>query len=188
MFKYLLKLCIFFVMTLLLYNIVIGEEKTTEKYIEFKTENYRNNSSSEEFFKSSNSFVNFNHNKSLENSNASDDYDYNEVFIEQEGNYCQKQSLVSKLIQLHEEGKNVTIIKNFKHLNETFKLFKYLRKVSKFLFSFDEREKLKVIEFLSEIDIGLSNECSVAFNKIFSAFNREEFWALKCKSRIFYSY
>jgi hypothetical protein len=177
-------------MTLLLHNIVIGEEKTTEKYIKFETENYSNNSLSEEFLKSSDSFVNFNHNKSAENINASDDYDYDysEVFNEQEGNSCHKQSLVSKLIQLHEEGKNVTIIKNFKHLNETFKLFKYLRKVSKFLFSFDEREKLKVIEFLSEIDIGLSNECLVAIYKIFSAFDREEFWALKCKSRIFHTY
>jgi hypothetical protein len=173
---------------LLLHNIVIGEEKTTEKYIEFETENYSNNSLNKEFFKLIDSFVNFNHNKSVENFNSSDDYDYNEVFNEKEGKGCRKQSLISKLIQLHEEGKNVPIIKNFKHINETFKLFKYLRKVSKFLFSFDKREKLKVIEFLSEIDIGLSNECSVAFNKIFSAFSREEFWALKCKSSIFNTY
>jgi len=115
-------------------------------------------------------------------SNSSDDYDYNELI---EDNDCEeKSSFLEKLKLIHSEGKSFTLRKHVKHINESFELIKNVQTVFNSLFSTDGRTELQLMEFLSEIDLQLSSECSSALFRILSAIRKFDLWAFKCKSKV----
>jgi len=126
-----------------------------------------------------NESFNTNSNESSVNSNSSDDYDYNEVIEDNDSE--EKPSLLQKLRLIHSEGKNLTLRKHVKHINESFELIKNAKTVFKSLFSTDGRTELEFMEFLSEIDLQLSSQCSSALLRTFSAIRKSDLWALKCK-------
>lgn len=92
-------------------------------------------------------------------------------------------SFLDKWQKLYNEGKNMPIIKKVKHLNDTSDVLKVLKKNIEFLVkpSDNSQEKYKALEFFTEIDLGLSNECLTAFTKVLVAISNGEIWALKCK-------
>jgi hypothetical protein len=109
------------------------------------------------------------------------DYDSDDTEEEQNDSEVNKLSFIDKVRLLHEEGKNVTFSKYVKHINDTFERLKTTRKNFEYLFETDKIENLKILEFLSEIDTGLSPQCSAAFTRIFSAVGNGDLWSLKCK-------
>lgn len=111
--------------------------------------------------------------------NSTEDYEYdnNEVVNESD----RELSLIEKVKQLHDEGKNLTISKHVKHINDTFNVLNNLQKVRKFLFPINDRTRLELVEFLSEIDVGLSPECLSATYRILTSSTNGDLWALKCK-------
>jgi hypothetical protein len=111
--------------------------------------------------------------------NSTEDYEYdnNEVVNESD----RELSFIDKVKQLHDEGKNLTISKHVKHINDTFNVLNNLQKVRKFLFPINDRTRLELVEFLSEIDVGLSPECLSATYRILTSSTNGDLWALKCK-------
>ena len=62
-----------------------------------------------------------------------------------------------------------------------------LKKVFSKLFPTDASTGLEIIEFLTDIDLGLSHECSVALFTIITEIRKYELWAIKCEiNNIFY--
>jgi len=140
---------------------VKSSESNTESHYDY--ENQTNNNKSQYSFKS----------------NSSDDYDYNELI---EDNNCEeKPSILQKLRVIHNEGKDSVISKHVKHINQTIGLIKNATNTLKSLFPNDGRTGLEFVEFLSEIDLQLSSQCSKALYRIFSSVNNLDYWALKCK-------
>jgi hypothetical protein len=56
-----------------------------------------------------------------------------------------------------------------------------LRKVINFLFPTNERTGIEALEFISGIDIGLSDECLRGVLNVLSSIRNGDLWALKCK-------
>ena len=92
-------------------------------------------------------------------------------------------SIVDRWRHLYEQGKNITIRKNVEHINQTFETLKTFGENIKYLFNEpnDNREKQKAMEFLMEIDLGVTNDCYSAIIQLFKAINENKIWALKCK-------
>jgi hypothetical protein len=111
--------------------------------------------------------------------NLTDDNEYDNNEDENESDH--ELSFIEKIKQLHDEGKNLTISKQVKHINDTFNILSNLHKVRKFLFPTNERTSLELVEFLSEIDVGLSSECLSATFKVLTSSRNGDLWALKCK-------
>jgi hypothetical protein len=116
--------------------------------------------------------------KKVQSFNASDDYSYDDIKEEEDNS---EKSFIDRFKLLHEEGKNVTFSKNVNHINDTIKIVKNVQKVFKTLFPSNERTKLEIMEFLTEVDINLSPDCFNAILRIYSAFQKYELWAIKCK-------
>lgn len=149
---------------LLLFSIVGCLENNNEVKSEHKLENYNNESKS---------------NSSL---NKSVDYDYSE-FNEEEGSYdCIERSFTHKLIAIHEEHRNSTLSRNVKHINETIHIIKNVQKLFGSLFEIENRDKLQLLEYWSEVDLGLSQQCLASFLRIVNGVRAADLWALKCKS------
>ena len=113
--------------------------------------------------------------------NTTDDYDYEETDGECEDN---KSTFLDKWKEIYEQGKNVSVNKHVKHINETADIWKKFKHNILLLFmptSNNNQEKYKALEFLSEIDLGLSSECLTAFTRMLLAVNEGEIWAFKCK-------
>jgi len=114
--------------------------------------------------------------------NSSDDSDYDELI---EDNDCkEKSNFFERLKLIHNEGKNITISKHVKHINQTFDLIKNATNTLKSLFPTDGRAELELLEFLSEIDLQLSSQCSKALFTIRSSVKNLDLWALKCKFKV----
>jgi hypothetical protein len=114
--------------------------------------------------------------KKVQSFNASDDYSHDD--IEEDNN---EKSFMDRFKLLHEEGKNVTFSKNVNHINDTIKIVKNVQKAFGTLFPTDERTKLEIMEFLTEVDINLTPDCFKAILRIYSAFQKYDLWAIKCK-------
>jgi hypothetical protein len=162
--KILIKLSLFIVLTLIIFNNVVISNKNNENSEEF--DEYEDES-------------NGNLTESDSNLNSTDVYE--ELNDENEEKESQ-QTFIQKLQQLHDEGKNLTISKNVNHINDTFNILTNLRKVINFLFPTNERTGIEALEFISGIDIGLSHECLRAVLKVLSSIQNGDLWALKCKS------
>lgn len=117
--------------------------------------------------------------RSYNASDADNDLDMND----EEGTDSEPENLtfIDRLRLIHSEGKNKTVSKHVKHINETFALLKNMPKIFEPLIGIDSREKSKLIEFLTEIDTGLSPECFSAFLRINQAISNSDLWAIKCK-------
>jgi len=114
--------------------------------------------------------------------NSSDDYDYNELI---EDTDCEeKPGFFEKMKLIHRDGTNATINKHVKHINQTFDLIKNALDGLKPLFPTDRMAGLEFLEFLTEIDLRLSSECSSALIRILSSLRKFDFWALKCKFKV----
>jgi hypothetical protein len=168
----LIKLSLFFVLTLIIFNnVVISNEndENSEEFDEYEGESNGNLTESD---------------SSL---NSTDDYEgpkgeeVEEVEEEEEEEKESKQSFIEKLQQLHDEAKNLNISKNVNHINDTFNTLTNLRKVINFLFPTNERTGIEALEFISGIDIGLSHECFRSVLKVLSSARKGDLWALKCK-------
>jgi len=164
MFKVLVKLLILCLFTLFICNVAKSEQNKTD-YSDYGNE-------SSDYSGTENSIK----------SNSTEDYDYNQLI---EDNQCEeKPSFLQKLKLLHNEGKNLTLRKHVKHINQTFELIRNVQTVFKSLFSTDGRAGLELLEFLSEIDLQISSECSSALYRIMTAMRNFDLWALKCKSKV----
>lgn len=124
-------------------------------------------------------------NKTLKSSNSSDyesSDDYESGDEEVANDDCPTENFIDKVKRIHEEGRKAPITKNVKHINETFQLLKNVRNVFANLFGITEREKHKVLEFLSEIDFKISGPCMTSLVRVFQAISNSELWAIKCES------
>jgi hypothetical protein len=142
-------------LTLIIFNNVICSRDNKKDYIDYEVKN---------------------NTKKVQSFNASDDYSYDDI---EEDN--SEKSFMDRLRLLHEEGKNVTLSKHVNHINDTIKIMK---NVFKALFPSNKRTNLEIIEFLTEVDVDLSSECFNAILRIYSALQKYEFWAVKCKFEI----
>ncbi|XP_054166038.1 nose resistant to fluoxetine protein 6-like [Oppia nitens] len=118
------------------------------------------------------------------NLNTTSDYDYDssgdtDGDEDEEDNGCESQSFIDKISKLHSEGRDVNLTKNVKHINETFAVLNNVKTLLSNLFVFNEREKYKAIEFLSEIDFKISSQCMTSLVKVFKSIRNTEFWAIK---------
>jgi hypothetical protein len=169
--KVLIKLSLFFILTLIIFNnVVISNEnnENSEEFDEYEGESNGNLTESESSFNSTDDYEGLN------------DEEVKEEVEEEEEEESQK-TFIQKLQQLHDEGKNLTISKNVNHINDTFNTLTNLRKVINFLFPTNERTGIEALEFISGIDIGLSHECLKSVLKVFSSARKGDLWALKCK-------
>jgi len=148
------------------------------------TESYPN--PTESYSNSTESYSNVT--ESIKNHNTTDEYDYetSDEDEEEDNDSCNKKSFIDKVKELHEEGRNSTVSKNVKHINETFDLLRSAQNTFGSLFGTDEKEKLKFFEFISEIDLGLSPPCMASFLRIISAVGDREIWGIKCKLTKFF--
>jgi hypothetical protein len=117
--------------------------------------------------------------ESFNNYNTTDGEDNHEIDYEEEEE--DNQSFIDKIKRIHQNGKNVTLSKNVKNIDSTFEILKNIQKVFGSLFKFDQRERLKLIEFLSEIDLNLSPKCMSDIVRITSGITETDLWAIKCK-------
>jgi hypothetical protein len=160
--KILIKLSLFLVLILIIFNnVVITDEnhENSEEFDEYEGESNGNLTESDGRLNST--------------------HDYEGLTDEEEEE--SEQTFIQKLQKLHDEGKNLTISKNVNHINDTFNTLTNLRKVINFLFSTNERTGIEALEFISGIDIGLSHECLRAVVKVLSSIRNGDLWALKCK-------
>ena len=118
----------------------------------------------------------------VQTNNAQNDYEYenSEEYVQEYGN---RPSFIDKWRELYEQGKNVSSVKNVENINQTFDILNTFGKNMKYLFigPNDSQEKQKAIEFLMEIDLGITNQCYSALIKLIKAMGDRQMWALKCK-------
>jgi len=127
--------------------------------------------------------------ESYNNYNTTDGEDNHEIdYEEEEEEEEDNQSFIDKIKRIHQNGKNMTLSKNVKNIDSTLEILKNIQKVFGSLFKFDQRERLKLIEFLSEIDLNLSPKCMSDIVRITSGITETDLWAIKCKfnSNIFF--
>lgn len=105
------------------------------------------------------------------NANDTDIDDYEE-------SQCSADTFVDRLRGQHEFGRAVIAVKN----DSIDEIIENLKNVTDVLLGVSANEKYKLVEFISETDLGLSHECSAAYYKLYNAINNREIWALKCKS------
>ena len=110
---------------------------------------------------------------------AEEGEDYEEYDEDQEP--TSDPSFFEKFKQIHSENQNVSISLNVKHINQTFEVINNIQQKFGQFFKTDGKTGAEVLEFLSEIDVQLSAQCSASLFKIFTAVKNSEFWALKCK-------
>ena len=121
-------------------------------------------------------------NGTAQTNDAQKDYEYensDENLEEDES----KPSFIERWRELYEQGKNVSMIKNVENINQTFEVLNKFGQNMKYLFigPNDSQEKHKAIEFLLEIDLGITNQCYSALIQLFKAMGDGEMWALKCE-------
>jgi hypothetical protein len=170
----LIKLSLFFVLTFIIFNnVVISNEndENSEEFDEYEDESNGNFTESNGNFTESDSSLN----------STDDGEGLTDEEAEEEEETDSQQTFIQKLQQLHDEGKDLTISKNVKHINDTFNTLTNLRKVINFLFPTNERTGIEALEFISGIDIGLSHECLRNVIKVLSSIRKGDLWALKCK-------
>jgi hypothetical protein len=166
--KTLIRLNLFLFLILIIFNnVVISNQnnKNSEEFDEYEDESTGNLTQSDSSLNSTDDYKGLNDEEELEEE-------------EKES----KQSFIEKLQQLHDEANNLTISKNVNHINDTFNTLINLRKVINFLFPTNKRTGMEFLEFISGIDIGLSDECLRSILSVLSSIRNGDLWALKCKS------
>jgi len=154
---------IFLLSLYILIKIVLSNEETEED-TDYGINSFGNNSESEDSF------------------NATDEYDYND---EEEHDSSEELKLVEKVKLLHQEGRNISITKHVQNINQTFDIFNNIAKTIRTLLPIDQRNGYEFLEFLTEIDLGLSHQCMGGILKILSSLRNRDLWALRCKSKDF---
>lgn len=103
---------------------------------------------------------------------------------------CDNESLLTKLLNLHEENKNITndyLIKNVNHINDTFDRLRYVQGLYEKYFQQDKNFGTQLLAFVSSIDIILTPECFASFFSLISGLRNNKLWANKCEFyNIFY--
>ena len=157
--KSICKLLIIYLLSILLFTVIIV--KSSESVDDYETSDEEEDQ---------------NVLNSTSKTNSSDDYDYSDKLDD-----CPKETFLDRARKLHEEGRHLPLTKHVKHINETFALLQNVKNVFRTLFGISDREKHKIIEFLSEIDFRASTECMNSMVKVFQAIQNTELWALKSK-------
>jgi hypothetical protein len=165
--KTLVKLSIIYLFALVFNNNLVSSVEKTDDFDDY---DYDNNNVTENTTQLVSNTTGF---------NSTDGYEYDNNEDENESD--RELSFIEKVKQLHDEGKNLTISKHVKHINDTFNVLNNLQNVREFLFPINDRTRYEFLEFLSEIDVGLSPECLSATIRIVTSSRNGDLWALKCK-------
>jgi hypothetical protein len=119
-----------------------------------------------------------------EDKNVDDDYESENDDAEgdqESGGSCDKASILDKLRALHDEGKNLTVVKRVSHINETLERLNYVRNLYKKLYEPDKKTLLESLAFLSSIDVTVQPECFASLFTVFTGLRTNQLWASKCK-------
>jgi hypothetical protein len=119
-----------------------------------------------------------------EDENVDNDYESEKDDAEgdqESGGSCDNTSILDKLRALHDEGKNLTVVKRVSHINETLERLNYVRNLYKKLYEPDKKTLLESLAFLSSIDVTVQPECFASLFTIFTGLRTNQLWASKCK-------
>lgn len=178
-----LLICLIFIQIINCLNSENSDDYSEDESSDNSTSSYIENSSTEDYDSVSSSSVSTVSYLSADLNNTTEDYDEYEDEIEDniEPNF------IEKFRRIHSQSKNITIVTNVKHINQSFEAIRKFQKNFDYLFKTDGKSSLEFLEFLSEIDIQLSAQCSSALFRIYSSIKKTELWAMKCETKfIFY--
>lgn len=121
-----------------------------------------------------------------ENTTSNNDEDKEEDlgYDEDDEDTCDNESVLTKMLEIHEQNKNKTKDYNklyVNHINQTFERLKHIQQLYEDYFAPKKGFGTEMLAFVSSIDIVLTPECFASFFSLISGFRNNKLWANKCE-------